>query len=135
MRIQIAALLAVALGGLGSAALAAENPASSATCQALARAAFPDPTTVVISATARDAGPVGAASPFGPAPVAPPHCQVVGKMHERMGGNGQTYAVRFQARLPSNWNGRLFFEGGGGSDGVLGAGVGSLMGGEPGSAL
>ena len=133
--------LAVLVGGvlattLGTATVAADAPAPSGeACQALARAAFPDPTTVVTSTTARDAGPVGAASPFGPAPTAPAHCQVVGKIHERKGEDGQTYAVRFQVRLPMNWNGRLFFEGGGGSDGALGAGVGSLMGGEPGSAL
>ena len=56
-------------------------------------------------------------------------------MQERKGANGQAYAVGFQVRLPETWNGRLFFEGGGGSDGVLGSGVGSLMGGEPGNAL
>jgi hypothetical protein len=131
--------LAVAISGfvataLGGAALAADGPSAEA-CQALARAAFPDPTTVVLSATATAAGPVGAASPFGPAPTAPTHCHLVGKMQERKGVNGQTYAVRFQVRLPASWNGRLFYEGGGGTDGSLGAGVGSLMGGEPGSAL
>ena len=133
--------LSLVIGGvvattLGIAALAADAPApSDETCQALARAAFPDPTTAIISATARSAGPIGAASPFGPAPTAPAHCHLIGKMQERKGANGQTYAVRFQVRLPAAWNGRLFFEGGGGSDGVLGAGVGSLMGGEPGNAL
>jgi len=133
--------LAVVIGGvvattLGTATLAADAPAPPVqACEALARAAFPDPTTAIVSATQREAGPVGAAGPFGPAPVGPAHCHLVGKMHERKGANGQTYAVGFQVRLPAKWNGRLFFEGGGGSDGVLGAGVGSLMGGEPGSAL
>ena len=131
--------LAVAIGGVVAATLAsaslAENAPSAEACQALARAAFPDPTTVIGSATLLAAGPVGAAGPFGPAPSAPAHCHVVGKMQERKGANGQTYAVGFQVRLPANWNGRLFYEGGGGSDGSLGAGVGSLMGGEPGSAL
>ena len=135
MRLSIAGLLAVSLSWPCPMALAADNPASPAGCQALARTAFPDPTTVIVSATAHESGPVGAASPRGPAPVAPAHCQVLGKIHERQGENGQTYAVRFQVRLPASWNGRLFFEGGGGSDGVLGVGVGSLMGGEPGSAL
>ena len=133
--------LSLVIGGvvattLGIAALAADAPApSDQTCQALARAAFPDSTTAILSATPRAAGPIGAAGPFGPAPTAPAHCHLIGKMQEHMGANGQTYAVRFQVRLPASWNGRLFFEGGGGSDGVLGAGVGSLMGGEPGNAL
>ena len=131
--------LAVVIGGVmaapfGSAALAADAPSAEA-CQALARAAFPDPTTVIASATLVAAGPVGAAGPFGPAPSAPAHCHVIGKMQERKGAYGQTYAVGFQVRLPANWNGRLFYEGGGGTDGSLGAGVGSLMGGEPGNAL
>jgi feruloyl esterase len=126
----------VATAAFGAAALAAEAPAPSPqSCHALAHAAFPDPTTVILSATARESGPVGTAGPFGPAPTAPAHCHLIGKMHERKGANGQAYAVGFQVRLPARWNGRLFFEGGGGSDGVLGAGVGSLMGGEPGSAL
>src|SRR6185312_14787558 len=104
-------------------------------CQALAHASFPDKTTVIASVTQVPPGPIGAASPFGPAPTAPAHCHLIGKMQERKGAYGQTYAVRFQVRLPANWNGRLFYEGGGGTDGTLGAGVGSLMGGEPGSAL
>jgi len=124
-----------ALGFCGAASAAAAAAPSPEACQALARAAFPDPTTVIASATPRPAGPIGAAGPFGPPPNAPAHCQILGKMQERKGANGQIYAIRFQVRLPDAWNGRLFYEGGGGSDGVLGAGVGSLMGGEPGSAL
>jgi len=133
--------LALVIGGivtatLGTNALSADGSGpSEETCRALARAAFPDQTTVVVSVTPLAAGPIGAASPFGPAPTAPAHCHLIGKMQERKGAYGQTYAVRFQVRLPANWNGRLFYEGGGGTDGSLGAGVGSLMGGEPGSAL
>jgi feruloyl esterase len=137
MHLRLAAIIGgVAATTLGTATLAADARAPSGeTCQALARAAFPDPTTAILSSTPRAAGPIGAASPFGPAPMGPEHCQLIGKMQERKGANGQTYAVRFQIRLPASWNGRLFYEGGGGTDGSLGAGVGSLMGGEPGSAL
>jgi feruloyl esterase len=120
---------------MGLPALGADPPAAPAACEALARAAFPDATTRLTAETLTEAGPIGRDGPFGPAPVAPRHCHVIGKMQERKGAFGQTYAVGFQVRLPENWNGRLFFEGGGGSDGALGAGVGSLMGGEPGSAL
>jgi hypothetical protein len=138
MRIRLASAICGAMASslLAAVTFAADAPAPPVqACQALTRAAFPDATTVVISATAREAGAIGRAGPFGPPPAAPAHCHLIGKMHERKGANGQTYAVGFQVRLPAHWNGRLFFEGGGGSDGVLGAGVGSLMGGEPGSAL
>lgn len=135
MRIRIAVAVSVAVISLGGSAIGADTPPSSGACEALARAAFRDATTRLTSETLAEAGPVGRPGPFGPAPNAPAHCHVVGKMQERKGANGQTYAVGFQVRLPMTWNGRLFFEGGGGSDGVLGAGVGSLMGGEPGNAL
>jgi feruloyl esterase len=123
------------LAGAG-AALSADlsAPVQPQACQALARMAFPEPSTVLLSVVARDAGPVAAAGPLPPA-EAPAHCQLVGKMRERQGANGQTYAVRFQVRLPARWNGRLFFEGGGGSNGVLGAGLGALMGAQTGNAL
>jgi feruloyl esterase len=120
----------------GASSLAADSsPPSAGACQALARAAFPDPTTTILAAGPQEAGPVGPAGPFGPGPAAPAHCRLLGKMQERKGANGQTYAIRFQVRLPVTWNGRLFYEGGAGTDGVLGAGVGSLMGGQPGNAL
>lgn len=130
-----AIIIGAGLSVLASTAMGADASGPQSACQALAHAAFPDPTTRIASATPREAGAVGAAGPFGPAPTAPAHCHVLGKMQERKGANGQTYAIGFQVRLPQTWNGRLFFEGGGGSDGALGAGVGSLMGGEPGSAL
>ena len=136
MHLRLAAVVGGVVATLGTAAMAADRPALSAeACQALAHAVFPDPTTIIGSATLLAAGPIGAPGPFGPPPSAPAHCRIVGKMQERKGANGQTYAVGFQVRLPANWNGRLFYEGGGGTDGSLGAGVGSLMGGEPGSAL
>jgi feruloyl esterase len=123
----------LALFGCAHALEQATSP--STTCESLARASFPEPGTVVLSASSLDAGVVAAAGPGGPAITAPAHCHVVGKFHNRVGANGQRYAVRFQVRLPAEWNGRLFFEGGGGSDGVLSPGVGTLMSGQPAGAL
>ena len=132
----------IALAGAG---LVASSPASaaeaqslpSAACESLAHAAFPDPTTAVASASLRTsvavAGFPGAPAP--PAVTTPEHCEVVGALQKRQGANGQTYAVGFRVRLPTRWNGRLFFEGGGGSDGVLGSTLGNLMGAQPGNAL
>jgi len=139
MRTWSTALWGAGLAGLlapGQAAAAetASRPVQS--CAALAHVAFPDPTTTVAAASLRTSVEM---QPFPGAPataaVTPEHCEFVGELQKRQGANGQTYAVRFRVRLPTAWNGRLFFEGGGGSDGVLGATLGSLMGAQPGSAL
>jgi feruloyl esterase len=135
MRIWTPALIAAA-GLLASASGAiAQTVRPAAACDALARAAFPDPTTRVTSGAVLTS--VESRGPFGPpATVATPaHCAVEAKLQERLGANGQTYAIRFRVRLPADWNGRLFFEGGGGSDGVVGSTLGSLMSGQTGNAL
>ena len=54
----------------------------------------------------------------------PSHCEIIGKLQNRAGQNGQAYAVRFHLRLPADWNGRFFFQGGGGSNGELGDALG-----------
>ena len=56
-------------------------------------------------------------------------------MNDRTGANGQHYAIRFHLRLPTAWNGRFFFEGGGGSNGNLGDALGNLQGQQPTNAL
>jgi len=58
-------------------------------------------------------------------PNIPKHCEITGIAQERTGADGQRYAIRFHLRLPSAWNGRLFFQGGGGSNGVLGDALGA----------
>src|SRR5262249_8064560 len=64
----------------------------------------------------------------GNAPALPEHCDVLGKINERTGANGQQYAIKFHLRLPTAWNGKFFFEGGGGSNGNLGNAMGNLQG-------
>jgi feruloyl esterase len=64
----------------------------------------------------------------GNSPAAPAHCELIGAMNERTGTNGQKYAIKFHLRLPVSWNGKFFFEGGGGSNGNLGAAFGNLQG-------
>ena len=64
----------------------------------------------------------------GRTPALPEHCEVVGRLNDRDGVNGQHYAIRFHLRLPTAWNGRFFFEGGGGSNGNLGNAYGNLQG-------
>jgi feruloyl esterase len=133
MRILTLALLGAGL--LVSSSTVATGQTTRPACDALARTAFPDATTKVTSAAIMTS--VLARGPFGPPSTVatPEHCAVDGKMQERQGANGQTYAVGFRVRLPANWNGRLFFEGGGGSDGAVGSTLGSLMSGQTGNAL
>ena len=66
-----------------------------------------------------------------PAVDLPEHCQIQGVMEERKGIDGQVYAIRFHLRLPDQWNGRFFMQGGGGTNGELGDAIGRLSGGQP----
>ena len=120
-------------------------PTQGAACQGLKQltgAALADPTAIVEQADLRAAsagGPTpGAAAggrggpPVGPMPA---HCEILGKMQEHSGPNGQTYAIRFHLRMPTAWNGRFFFQGGGGTDGNIGAATGALLGAQTDTAL
>ncbi|MBU3157195.1 tannase/feruloyl esterase family alpha/beta hydrolase [Clostridium estertheticum] len=57
----------------------------------------------------------------------PDYCKVEGKINQRT-GEGPTgtaeYYIGFELRLPTEWNECFFFEGGGGSDGVIKVPVG-----------
>jgi feruloyl esterase len=127
--LALAALGACAATG-GSASDLALPAAPTADCASLVRARLPDPTTTITSAVLQTA-----ALPAANAPPTPAHCEVFGKLQERVGANGQTYAIKFHLRLPTAWNGRFFFQGGGGSNGVVGNALGNLMGAQPGNAL
>src|SRR5579862_1263357 len=91
---------------------------------------LPNPTTVINSATLN-----AQRAAQGNAPALPEHCEVQGRMNERTGVNSQRYAIRFHLRLPTDWNGKFFFEGGGGSNGNLGNALGNLQGQQRGNAL
>jgi poly(3-hydroxybutyrate) depolymerase len=71
----------------------------------------------------------------GNAPAWPEHCEAIGRLNERTGFNSQRYAIRFHLRLPTQWNGRFFFEGGGGTNGNLGQALGNLQGSQATNAL
>jgi len=87
--------------------------------------AWPDATTRLTEVTWH-----GAASPvigrLGTPVSVPAHCEVQGRMQDRVGIDGQHYAIRFHVRLPVHWNGRFLFEGGGGSNGDLGSAIGMI---------
>ncbi len=93
--------------------------------------AWPDPTTRIQSVMLVAAGPLavrpGAAGPTVTLEL-PEHCELIASMQQRQGVFGQPFAIRFHLRLPSRWNGRFYFQGGGGSNGNLGDALGSYPG-------
>ncbi|MBK6649453.1 MAG: tannase/feruloyl esterase family alpha/beta hydrolase [Betaproteobacteria bacterium] len=66
-------------------------------------------------------------------PLLAAHCKLSGRMAERIGQDGKPYHIGFEMRLPTQWNGRLLYQGGGGNDGVVRPAVGPQA--APGYAL
>lgn len=70
------------------------------------------------------------------APPAPPlrlpeHCLVQGVLDPRTGVDGKHYGIGFELRLPTQWNGRFVYQGGGGLDGFVTPALGSAGGTSP----
>jgi feruloyl esterase len=65
----------------------------------------------------------------------PEHCEIIGELDPQTGVDGRRYVTRFHMRLPLEWNGRLVFQAGGGTEGVIGDAFGNLLGGQAGNAL
>ncbi|MEJ0006671.1 MAG: tannase/feruloyl esterase family alpha/beta hydrolase [Steroidobacteraceae bacterium] len=110
---------------------AAQSPDVAQRCANITQAMqgqWPDPSTRIVSANFRPDGALTAptATPGPPAAAVPlpGHCEIMGVLQERMGMDGRAYAIRFHVRLPEAWNERLLFQGGGGSDGVIGDALG-----------
>src|SRR5579863_9587854 len=121
-------------------ALTASAQSTDQKCTALTSLSqLPNPTAAITSAVLKPAS-AAVTSPGGPfgrgsIPALPAHCEVRGKMNDRTGANGQHYAINFHMRLPDDWNGKFFFEGGGGSNGNVGDALGNLQGQQPTNAL
>lgn len=80
--------------------------------------------TAIQSAEAVAAGSVPAdgspgASSSSSAQKLPKFCMVRGVINDRTGADRKHYGIRFELRLPANWNGKFFFQSGAGSDGIL----------------
>lgn len=63
----------------------------------------------------------------------PEHCQIQGVLQARTGIAGpseasQQYGTQFEVRLPTLWNGRYMFQGGGGTEGFLPPATGAQTG-------
>jgi hypothetical protein len=103
-------------------------PAIAATpCAALTRFAMAGHDVRIDKAQEVAAGPAAAApnAPAGPRATLPAHCRVDGVLDQRTGRNGKPYAIGFAIALPVNWNGRFFFQGGGGLNGAVNAPLGA----------
>ncbi|MBE9604048.1 tannase/feruloyl esterase family alpha/beta hydrolase [Acetobacteraceae bacterium H6797] len=127
-------MLLLATAGLlaAPAAFAAETPPAGGACAALGKIASDG-----LRITRAEAIPAGTLPADNPARAAltgaarasaalPAHCLIEGSLDERQGTGGKPYAVKFQLRLPENWNGRFLFQGGGGMDGVVNEAIGAI---------
>lgn len=109
--------------------LAVSAPARAADCTALAGLGLHDVTISTAEAIpAQILKPDPTSAMTGATPSATdvgPHCLVEGKIGDREGVNGR-YGIRFQMRLPDDWNGRFLFQGGGGTDGFIAPAIGAI---------
>jgi pimeloyl-ACP methyl ester carboxylesterase len=108
--------------GFGGTVSAAENIDPAAACQKLASVtSFPVSPTQITLAKFNPAGTTSANATSLPA-----HCQVQGIINKRTGADGLPYGDRFEVRLPipTEWNGRFMFQGGGGTEGAVPPAVG-----------
>lgn len=129
-RAALPALLLSALSACGGSEaeslpqLSAATGATLISCTDLAsKISFPD--TTLSGATAVAAGALTVAG----TPV-PAHCQVTGSMFQRTSSvDGNAYAIGFELRLPTNWNGRFFYQANGGIDGNVLPATGGVNGG------
>ncbi|MGZ5271009.1 MAG: tannase/feruloyl esterase family alpha/beta hydrolase [Ramlibacter sp.] len=131
--VLVPGVLVAALAGCGGAGgeqlpqLSAATAAQlTGTCADLAtRIAYAN--TTITAATSVPAGSLTVAGTAVPA-----HCQVTGKMFQRVGPvDGKSYAIGFEMRLPLAWNGRFFYQANGGIDGSVLPATGSVGGGGP----
>jgi len=57
----------------------------------------------------------------------PDHCEVLGTIAPRTGLDGQPYVIKMHLRMPTAWNQRFYFQGGGGLDGNLADATGAQL--------
>ncbi|HEY5409540.1 MAG TPA: tannase/feruloyl esterase family alpha/beta hydrolase [Caulobacteraceae bacterium] len=130
MKLLLTAVLA-ASSSLAGVSLAHAQDGTADACRALT--ALASPTLRVETAELTPAGPMKAAfgPPGAPAIMLPEHCRVRGTLDPRTGVGGKSYGIGFELRLPTKWNGRFLFQGGGGLDGAVNPAIGGAGAGEP----
>jgi pimeloyl-ACP methyl ester carboxylesterase len=100
------------------------TPGTLQSCESLLTFAWPS--TVITRAEIVASGALtNAGAPVGE------HCLVEGRMNQRISlVDGQTYAIGFQMRLPTEWSGRFLHQGNGGLDGFVAPATGSFTAGQ-----
>ena len=98
---------------LGVGAARAATIAPNMACQQLSESVLTDtvfdiPPAIVDAGTARSGDM-----------AMPAHCLVRGTIEKRVGAGGVPFGSKFELRLPTAWNGRFMFQGGGGTDGAV----------------
>lgn len=110
---------------------AAKPAAFSGACTDLAGKLAALPNAAISSTTLVAAGTVKLAGQD-----VPEHCLVSGKLNSRVSAvDGQAYAIGFEMRLPTQWNGRFFYQANGGTDGNIVVATGAFGGGPQTHAL
>jgi feruloyl esterase len=115
---------------IGAASGADINDNTSA-CSAIAELATS--TFVIDKAEIVPAGPLS--GPMGKDEKHPEHCLVQGTLNPRTGVGGRKFGIGFDLRMPTDWNNRFVFQGGGGMDGELPPALGDIFGSVRPSAL
>lgn len=128
MRLLTSVVIGTAFAALSSFARAEAGAA--ARCEALRSMDLPG--LVVKEARIIPTGPVGPPPDEAPAPapgtIIPEHCLFRGTLNPRSGPKGEVFGIGIEMRLPTRWNGRFAFEGGGGLDGIQRPSYGSVWG-------
>jgi hypothetical protein len=124
----LCAILAAALP-IGS-ALGEDIKANTSACKAIAKLATSS--FVIEKAEIVPAGPApmpdGSGTVNEKGELLPEHCLVQGMLNPRIGAGGRKFGLGFDLRMPTNWNGRFAFHGGGGMDGRLAPALGDIFG-------
>lgn len=125
MRKSILPALAAATGLLAACGDGSDDPAVLA-CTELTTANLKIPNLQVASAVE-----VAASGSL------PSHCKVNGALNARTGIDNKRYAIGFELRtpMPPAWNGKFFFQGGGGTNGFIVPATGDLLNAPSGTAL
>ncbi|HSV34132.1 MAG TPA: tannase/feruloyl esterase family alpha/beta hydrolase [Ramlibacter sp.] len=131
----LAAVVLAACGGGGDADLpqlgVAMPAAFSGACADLPGKLGGLANTTITAATSVPAGSLTVAGQ-----AVPEHCLVTGRMFDRVSAvDSQAYAIGFEMRLPTQWNGRFFYQGNGGIDGSVVTATGASGGGPTTHAL
>jgi hypothetical protein len=118
-------------------AFGADTTAKTSSCSAIAALSTPD--FIIEKAEIVPAGHAPASDGSGVSDdkgeLLPEHCLVQGMINPRIGQGNRKFGLGFDLRMPSKWNGRFVFHGGGGLDGRLAPALGDIFGSVRPSAL